>query len=122
MELHEKLQKIAREQNIKQSDLSRALNIPKTTISGYFRGTRTPPLETLKLLAHELNTTVAHILDEEEEQTVTLTTPTPTEFLAQQGITNPDHIASILNIITLMKTDAELDNFARDESSAKQAN
>jgi len=121
MKLYERLQKTAGELGIKQIDLCKKLGIPKTTINGYFKGTREPDIETLKLLAQALNTTVGYLMGE-----TTPTTITTEEFLAQQGITNPAHIASLLNIMELMKTDSESDyphnEYLKKESSMKQAN
>jgi len=128
MKLYEKLQKRAAELNIKQVDLCKALNIPKSTLNGYFRGAREPDIETLKLLAQELNTTTDSLLSEENEPiTALLDTITPMEFFIQQGITNPDHLASLLNLVDLMKADAEADrairgDYIKKESSSKQAN
>jgi len=102
MKLHERLQKRADELGIKQVDLCKKLGIPKTTMNGYFKGTREPDIETLKLLARALSTTIGHLVGDIE------VSPTPkpltvNELITQQGITNPEHISMLLGMIDLMK-------------------
>jgi len=136
MKFHERLQKRAAELDMKQTDISKKLGIPKTTLSGYFRGTREPDLETLKLLATALDTTASFLLGEEQENQKKIqeneekksqTSPSAEEFFAHLGITNPEHIASLLNIMDLMKTDSESSNpptqdYLKKESIIKHAN
>jgi transcriptional regulator with XRE-family HTH domain len=122
MTLHERLQKRADELGVKQVDLCKKLGIPKTTMNGYFKGTREPDIETLKLLARALGVTVGHLIGDIDAPKP-LTTE---ELIAQQGISNPEHIAALLNIMELMKADAETDSqhgeYLENDLNVKRAN
>jgi len=64
MDISRNLKKRANDLNIKQVDLCKKMEIPKTTMNGYFSGTREPDISTLKRLAEALDTSVEYLIGE----------------------------------------------------------
>ena len=69
MSISRNLKKRANELDIKQVDLCKSMKIPKTTMNGYFSGTREPDINTLRRLAKALDTTVEHLIRDDNNPT-----------------------------------------------------
>lgn len=67
MFLYEKLNKRLNELKITQTELAQRLNIPKTTLNGYFTGYREPDLNTLKLISKELNLSLNDLVNNDSD-------------------------------------------------------
>lgn len=62
MSFSQRLKRRLSEKGFTQKQLAEKLNIPETTISSYFRGRSRPDIETITLLADELETTAEYLL------------------------------------------------------------
>lgn len=62
------LHKALSERGIKQVELSRAIDVPPTTVNGWIRGAHLPDLETLQAICDYLKMPVVEILGGKEKE------------------------------------------------------
>ena len=91
--LSERLKKLRKEKGLSQKDLSAELNIPRTTISSWEAGSRTPELMTTQNLATFFEVSIDYLLGRTDSR-------------------NPVHIESIVdNLYKTIQDDPELVDF-----------
>ena len=61
MNIHERLREYLGDRDIHQNELAEALDIPKTTLSGYMTGNRQFPHEVVERIAKELGITTDYL-------------------------------------------------------------
>jgi len=108
---------------LSQAELARRLGIGRDLYNKYERAGIQPSYDTLVLIAKTLNTSIDYLLGNSNVNPDPLTTE---EFLAQQGVTNPEHIAMLLSMMDLVKKDSESDSsvgeYLEKDMNMKQAN
>lgn len=62
------LKRILYENDRTQADVARDLGLPKTTVSGWLTGKRTPRMKHIDMLCHYFNVSRADIMDEPQKQ------------------------------------------------------
>jgi len=115
------------EMGLQQKDVADCLGISQQVYSNYELGKRQPDNYMLIKLSDFFEVSVDYLLGKsgirnpqtlEESSRLTIE-----ELLSQQGITNPKHIASILNFIDLAAKDSEeVSDYLEKGLSVKQAN
>lgn len=91
--LPERLKKLRKEKGLSQQDLSIALDIPRTTISSWESGSRTPELMTMQKLAEFFKVPIDYLLGRTDSR-------------------NPVHTENIVqNIYEVIQDDPELTDF-----------
>ncbi len=63
MSFSKTLRNLTEEKGITQKQLALDLEIPVSTVGGYFQGTSEPDFETLKLIAKYFNVSIDYLLD-----------------------------------------------------------
>ena len=88
MSIGVRLQNRAHDLGMKQNEIAKALGIPPTTLSGYFKDYREPDVDTLIRLAKALDTTVEYLIGERSTPMPVAIEqkkePTPRDGMAQE--------------------------------------
>ena len=82
------LRRVMAEQDVSQAQMSRDLQIPKTTISGWMNGKRAPKMSTLDKLCEYLRCNRSDLMEPHNEQHYHL--KRETELIAQSIFDDPD--------------------------------
>lgn len=120
-----RLKELRQRTGIRQKELAEHLNTTQATLSNWESGKHDPDSKSLLTLADYFGVSTDYLLGKSDKtrphsEVLPLTTD---EFLASQGITKSEHIATLKNIMELMaKTDAEYDETLEKDLRLKHAN
>ena len=87
LEIGRRIREQRKHNGFKTNQVFKALNIPRTTYTGYEMGNRTPDVETMNKIANYLNTTVGYLMCETDDPTSTHTTASFEELLEEKSLT-----------------------------------
>jgi transcriptional regulator with XRE-family HTH domain len=119
----DRLAELRKKRNLYQKDMAKEFGLERSTYGKYETGDIQPPNDMVVRMAEFFSVAVDYLLGRSDNPHSHIEAPLTTEeFLAQQGVTNPEHIAALKNFIELAAKDSELDSVLSNEYLEKGLN